>query len=161
MQQRLTVSWLVAGLLVTVVAGCGEDTPTTFARIENKVETIANFQRFQIQGKERLEYRTNAQTGLLHVEFLINWTDLTRDIEVDVYVVRDADYDASKPPDQLTEVFWTSVPTEGPQFGERRPTLIHLHPTPGDWVIVFYNPNDRNPSTRASLSATIELSYFK
>jgi hypothetical protein len=153
------VTALLAAALA--LAGCGEDTATTFARIENKTETIADFQRFQIQGLERLEYRASVPADVLHPEFLISWTNLARDIEVDVYVVREEDYLPDIPPSGLAPVFWTSVPQVGPLFGDRRPTLIHLHPEPGNWVIVFYNPNQRQPNTRAILSATIELSYFK
>ena len=56
--------------------------------------------------------------------------------------------------------FWSSVPEEGPNFGERRPTLIHLHPEPGAWMVIFYNPNVVSPATRALLSATVEYSYY-
>ena len=162
--RRLLKTWSLLGLLAWGLAlpGCGNDSSPTFARIENVVETIADFRRFQLQGQERLEYQTTVKPGLLHVEFLMNWTNLTRDIEVDVYVVRNEDYVATVPPAQLGKVFWTSVPQEGPQFGDRRPTLIHLHPSPGDWVIVFFNPKAAgNPANRATLSATVQLSYFK
>lgn len=57
-------------------------------------------------------------------------------------------------------ILWPLLPLEGPMYGDRLPTQLHLHPTPVEWVIVFYNPLLFSPTNRAQISGSIELSYF-
>lgn len=151
-------------LMLTVLAaagialmGCNNNT-TGFARVEEITETVARFERLNLEGRQRVEYQVTVGTQT-HPEVMINWTNLNREIEVEVYVVLLAKYDPNVNPATLKH-FWSSVPEVGPNFGDRRPTLINLHPEVGTYVVVFYNPNDRSPSTRATLSATIEYSYY-
>ena len=163
----------LAGLLGLGLAGC-ED-PQGFARVERQTEVVASFNRQTIDGKARVEYFGAVPSAKDHPEFLVNWSNLNSEAKVELYVFNRSAYVDSLPlmqhAEDLTEqqkqnpdgpllVLWPQLPLEGPQFGDRLPTQLHLHPTPGDWVLVFYNPLDRNLANRAMISGTVELSFF-
>ena len=164
----------IGALLPLLVGLAGCEDPEGFARVERRTEVVATFTRVTVPGRGRVEYFGTAPQKD-HPEFLVNWTNLNREITVELYIFRRQDYDPSQPPRQLAEalteaqnqdpagglrVLWPQLPDEGPQFGDRLPTQLHLHPTTGDWVFVFYNPLDPNPINRATISGSIELSYF-
>ncbi len=163
----------LAGLLGLALAGCEE--PQGFARVERQSEIVASFQRKTIDGKTRVEYVGTVPGAKDHPEFLVNWSNLNSEVKVELYVFNRDFYDNTLPPMELAEglteqqklnpdgpllVLWPQLPLEGPQFGDRLPTQLHLHPNVGDWVLVFYNPLDRTLANRALISGSVELSYF-
>jgi len=163
----------LAGLLGLGLAGCEDE--VGFARVEHQTEIVASFQRLTIDGKDRVEYLGTVPSGKDHPEFLVNWSNLNSEVKIELYVFDRSSYVDNLPLMQLAEdlteqqeqnpdgpllVLWPQLPLEGPQFGDRLPTQLHLHPTPGDWVLVFYNPLDRNLANRAMISGSVELSFF-
>ena len=158
---RLWPSNLGVGLLVVAawgVSGCQSETPT-FGRVEKLEVVIADFEDFELPGQDRLAYQGEVLAGMTHPEFIVRWTNTTRDVVVDLYIVRLEDYDPDLPPNQQPNVFWTSARPEG-SFGDP-PTTAHVHPEPGTWVIFFFNPSDAGRRTLiADLSADVRLTHF-
>lgn len=173
MRLNRRLSRTLTGLLGLGLAGCEE--PTGFARVERQTEIVASFQRQTIEGRARVEYVSTVPGGKDHPEFLVNWSNLNTEVKVELYVFLRSAYVDSLPPMQLAEdltaqqkqnpdgpllILWPQLPLEGPQFGDRLPTQLHLHPSVAEWVLVFYNPLDRNLANRALISGSIEMSYF-
>ena len=163
----------LTGILGLGLAGCEE--PTGFARVERKTEIVAHFERLPIEGKARVEYVTTVPGGKDHPELLVNWSNLNSEAKVELYVFLRSAYVDSLPLMQLAEdltaqqkqnpdgpllILWPQLPLEGPQFGDRLPTQLHLHPSVAEWVHVFYNPLERNPANRALISGSIAMAYF-
>lgn len=176
-----------AGLasLLFLLPAC-EDTQT-FARVERRTLTVDSFQRRPVDGGTRVEVFVSVPEKD-HPEILVNWTNLRGEIEVEAYVLARSVYadpaNAGKPlavlaqeqtdlqnqeredakqnqqPPPPLRILWPQLPDEQPPYGETRPTQLHLHPDPGEWVVVFYNPFGPGPTNRASLSASIELSFY-
>ena len=149
-------------LLALILVGCSNEN-SEFQDILAVDDEIADFERLRLPGQSRVMLKVVEVTGdMIHPEFIARWTNLKREIEVDFYVLRLEDFDdPEKHPSQYENVFWSSLPSDGVVFGDRRPTTIHLHPSPGRWVMFFFNPADRAPGTEAELSADVRLSYFR
>ena len=163
----------LTGLLGLGLAGCDE--PTGFARVEAQTEIVSHFQRQTIEGKARVEHVATVPSGKDHPSFLVNWSNLNSEAKVELYVFLRSAYVDSLPlmqqaqdltaqqkqnPDGPLLILWPQLPLEGPQFGDRLPTQLHLHPSVAEWILIFYNPLDRSPSTRALISGSIALTYF-
>ena len=184
---RARAGFMGAGLaaLLFLLSACEED--QTFARVERRTVTVDSFQRLPVEGGTRVE-RYVSVPHQDHPEILVNWTNLRGEIEVEVYVFAASVYndpanagkalavlaqeqtdlqnqereDAKQnqqPPPPL-RILWPQLPDEQPPYGDTRPTQLHLHPDPGEWTVIFYNPLGPGPTNRASLSASIELSFY-
>jgi len=167
----------LAGILalpgLVLLAGCSEDANSSFMEVAPQITPIAVFDDLIMSGGQwRADYFTI--TGdMKHPEVRSNWTVLNREVFIDMYLFRALDYDPNLAPTQQANVFWSSVPVDGPEFGDRRGTQIILHPcvynseTPprclpdGQWVVVFFNDNENILAKRTSLSATVNLRFFK
>jgi hypothetical protein len=149
------------GLLVAtccVLSGCQSESPT-FGRVEKREVIIADFEDLELPGQARLAYQAEVLDGMTHPEFIVRWTNTTRDVVVDLYIVRLEDYDPDLPPNAQPNMFWTSARAEG-SFGDPQ-THAHVHPEPGTWVIFFFNPADAGRRNLfADLSADIRLTHF-
>jgi hypothetical protein len=160
-------AFLCCAFLAGALAGCQDE--QHFAVIRKQTLTLGDFERRKIQGQAQVlldpdgrGYTADVSSEMIHPEFVARWTNLKREVEVDLYVMRYEDYAAQQgvPPPELENVLWSSVPPSGPQFGETRPTQIHLHPSPGRWVLFFFNPLPRSPLNEAELSAEVLLNFF-
>jgi len=176
MHRRFRTAWiLLAGLLgsALVTSGCSENGGSTFMEIEPHYLSVASLDKVVMMGGNWRQYYFDIAGDMIHPEVRSRWTVLNREVFIDMYLFRADTYDPTKPPTQQAETFWTSVPQEGPLYGDRRGTEIILHPcvydtaTPpvcrpdGQWVVVFYNDNVATPTTRTELSANVEVRYFK
>ena len=165
---------VVLVLGATLLTGCSEDSSSGFQEILPQTTAIAVFDDLIMSGGDWKADYFDITGDMVHPEVRSNWTVLNREVFIDMYLFRASDYDPNLPPDeQADKVFWSSVPIDGPQFGDRRGTQIILHPcvynteTPprcrpdGQWVVVFYNDNEAILVKRTSLSATVNLRFFK
>ena len=163
-----SVLWLLAALLAGVT-GCEDQ---QFAAIDKHTVNLADFERVEIKGHEEMLLDPSGKgyvevpQDVIHPEFVAHWTNLKVPgldvVEVDFYVVPYENYDPQKAPEAYVGEDGVLWPRPGSlEFGESRPTEIHLHPAPGRWVLFFYNPKDNTPSTRAELSAEVGLNFWK
>jgi hypothetical protein len=167
--------FLTAALLGTTLlaSGCSEEGSSTFMEIEPQSQVVASVNDVLMEGQNLLTYSFNITGDMRHPELRADWTVLNREIFIDMYLMRaDAYVDSLTPPEQ-TDIFWTSVPQEGPLFGDRRGSSIILHPCAydtsdppqclpqGEWIVLFFNDNVRTPNTRTEMSATVVLRYFQ
>ena len=125
--------------------------------------TVADFERVRLRGGEKIILKVAEVTSdMVHPEFIGRWTNLRREIEVDFYVLRLEDFtNPDLNPSQYQNIFFTSVADDGVGFGARRVTEMHIHPSPGRWVMFFHNPKPGGPTNEAELSADVRLSFFK
>ena len=183
---RAGAALTLAGAAALFLLPACEDTQT-FARVEQRSVTVDTFQRKPVDGGARVEVNVSVPQKD-HPEILVNWTNLNGEIEVEVYVFarwvytdpanagkalaalaeeqtelqnqeRDAAEANQQQPPPL-RILWPQLPNAAPPYGETRPTKIHLHPDPGEWVVIYYNPFGPGPSNRALLSATVALTYY-
>ena len=153
---------IVAACLLSTVLLVACEEKQQFEDVLPQQEEIGNFERVRIPGGARYVLDVAEVAGdMIHPEFIGRWSNLKREIEVELYILRLEDYDETVPPRELRNVFWTSVPEDGVGFGERVVTEMHVHPTPGPWILFFYNPHPFAPSTEAELSANVRLAYFR
>ena len=172
---RHSVQFAAALLLMGSLfwSGCSEDGNSGFMEIVPQTVGITVFDNLILEGGKWRDDYFEITGDMLHPEVRSNWTVLNREVFIDMYLFRASDYDPNVRPDQQPNVFWSSVPVEGPEFGDRRGTQIILHPcvynteTPprcrpdGQWVVVFFNDNEAILSKRSSVSATVNLRFFK
>lgn len=154
-------------------SGCSEDSASSFQEIEPRLDPVLVLDDFLMQGGQKREAFFTITSDMKHPELRANWTVLNREVFIDMYVVRAEDYDPNVPPPQQPRIFWSSVPEEGPLYGDRRGSAIILHPCAydnspvpacrpeGNWVVLFYNDNLATPATRTEVSATVNLRYFQ
>lgn len=146
--------------LSLLLLGC-EDSQKFEDILRNDIE-VADFERVRLRGGEKLILKvTEVTSDMIHPEFIGRWTNLRREIEVNFYVLPLADFDENKPISELENILFTSVADDGVGFGDRRVTEMHVHPSPGQWVMFFFNPRPGGPSNEAELSADVRLSFFK
>jgi hypothetical protein len=143
------------------LAGCKQD--EIFGDVTKFRDRLVDFQNQQFWGQERREYRATVTADMIHPSFEGHWTFRDPEKPLDIYVFASNRYRSGQPLSQQdTTYFWASVRNATGGLGQLRDTEMHIHPTPGDWVIVIYNnavPN--NPVTRAEAAAEIDLTYFK
>jgi hypothetical protein len=166
------VARLLALSSLVLLAGCSEDASSGFMEVEPQFSPITVFDDLIMRGGDQKVAYFDIATDMVHPEVRSNWTVLNREVFIDMYLFRATDYDPNLPPD-VQDFFWSSVPAEGPLFGDRRGTQIILHPCvydnespprcrpEGQWVVVFYNDNEDIFAKRTSLSATVNLRFFK
>jgi hypothetical protein len=115
-------------------------------------ETFMDLDDQVVLGQNRIEFRVNVPSGVTHPSFEGLWTFRNPEKPLWVYVVRSADYtDSNADPATLPNYFMLDPVV----------TTIHVHPTPGDWVVLLINPADFGPTTASEVSGSISLSYWR
>jgi hypothetical protein len=168
----LVVAMLLGSSLLW--SGCSENGGSSFMEIAPRTDPVAEVNDRVMEGGQWLAFFFNISGDMGHPELRANWTVLNREVYIDMYLMQAADYDPNLPPDEQSNIFWTSVPQEGPLFGDRRGSAIVLHPCveydaspepvcrpEGSWVVLFYNDNIRALPYRTELSASVYLRYFQ
>jgi len=142
----LAIALLALGL---GASGCEEQ--QGFMEPTKVRETFMDVDDQIVDGQRRLEFRVNVPGDVTHASFEGLWTFRNPEKPLFVYVVRASEYDSAADPATL------------PNFFMLRPevTTIHVHPTPGDWVVVLHNPAAFGPATRAEVSGQILLSFWR
>jgi len=145
---------------VVLLTGC-ED-PQSFVEPTKHIESIADLRNVTVPGQSQLVYRVVVQPEpqMTHPHIEGRWTFADVEKPVDVYIFPAASYVETQPPAaQDSIVYWSSLTNA--VVGQQRETSMHLHPAPGEWVVVFYNAGPANSAGRATFSASALLSYFK
>lgn len=170
--------------LSLALASCKGDETNTFQDPEPLEREIIDLEKVRVPGGGIIEMENIQITGdMTHPEFIGRWSNLKREINVDLYVLTQRSYDElveepvdlqsiprcpppdpedpnPAPPDSC--VLWTSVPEEGVAFGDHVVTRIHVHPWPDRWVMVFHNPNTPGQlATEAELSGKLWIRWFE
>ena len=153
--RRFGVVLLMA--LGVVSTRCGD--PQTFEEVQRRIEPFIDFRNATVLGQDRQAFAHRVPADVGHPHFEGRWTVANPERPVDVYVFRAGDYDPLQPL-SAQHYFWAST-TSGLGVGQMRNNELHLHPTPGDWVLVFFNPGLSPQGNRTDLSAEITFSYFK
>jgi len=154
MSARARASLAVPLFAFALAAGGCEEKPG-FMEPTKVRETIMDLRNQIVDGQRRLEFRVHVPGGVTHPSFIGLWTFRDREKPLHVYVVRAAEYDsAGGSASDLATL---------PNYFMLRPEVntIHVHPTPGDWVIVLRNPAAFGPVTRAEVTGTIVLSFWR
>lgn len=158
---------------VGLFAGCGDEGGQSFMEIEVRTKSVANFDDKLMEGGDVLVFPFIIESDMISPEIRANWTVLNREIYIDMYVLPQSDYNPELLPPEQPNIFWTSVPQIGPEFGERRGTSIILHPCTfddadppvcrpeGAWVVLFYNAELRTAANKSDVFATVDLRYFQ
>jgi len=153
--RRFGVVLLMA--LSALSTGCSD--PQKFEDTQKRVEDFINIRNLIILGQDRQVFSKAVPADAIHPHFEGRWTVLDAERPVDVYVLKAENYDPAQPlPAQ--NYFWSST-TSGIGVGQSRSNELHLHPTPGNWVLVFFNPGLSPQANRTDLSAEITFTFFK
>jgi hypothetical protein len=149
----------VAALGVLALTPACEESPVIGER-EKVTHRFVDITREVINGQDRRAYTVNVPGDAIHPHLEGRWT--VNDVErpVDTFVFREGDYDAGSPPGGQ-QYFWTSTTTGTGGVNSARSQSVRVHPTPGNWVIVFYNPAINPFAGRTELSAEVEISFFR
>jgi hypothetical protein len=165
MQARLRNLAGVCAFLAALGLGC-ED-PQHFSEPEKHTEQFVDFSNLVMSGRQSLpadpayvyHVTVGSATDMVHPHFEGHWTFADPEKPIDIYVMPASQYNSSQPPAGQEGIFWTSL-TDA-VVGQQRATSMHLHPTPGDWVIIFYNPAPNVLNGRSEIAAEVALTYFK
>ncbi len=164
-----------AALLIGVglLAGCGDDGGQTFMEIQPQIRGVVDLDDVEMEGGDDIAFVFVIESDMISPEVRAKWTVQNREIFIDMYLMRQSDYDPELSPPEQTNIFWTSVPDIGPEFGERRVSSITLHPCvyndadppacrpEGAWVVLFHNALLKTPANRTFVSLTVNLRYFQ
>lgn len=143
---------IVMTLIALVLGSSGCEEQPGFMEPEKVFQTFMELDDQVVLGQNRLEFRVNVPSGVTHPSFEGLWTFRNPEKSLNVYVLRAADYpDSNADLATLTNYYML----------DPRVTTIHVHPTPGDWVVVLYNPADFGPTTHSEVSGNIRLSYWR
>jgi hypothetical protein len=152
--------WIGVALLGgALFVGC-ED-PATFSEPERRSQIIVDLEDVELLGQQQLVFRATVlpEPEMVHPHFEGRWTFADNEKPIDFYVIPAADYIQGQLPPAQTGIFWSSV--QNAVVGQQRATGMHLHPAPGDWVIVLFNALPFGPTTRARFSSEVDLTFFK
>jgi len=142
---------------VALSGACND--PQTFQDVQKHTVEFIMFRNVAMLGGDRQTFPQNVPGDVTHPSFEGRWVVRDPEKPVDMYVFRASDYDPNRPlADQA--YFWSST-TMSNGLGQQRSQEVHVHPTPGDWLIVFSNPAVGTVGTRTDVSADISLSFFK
>ena len=146
------------GLLVSLAfGGCKQQ--EHFTDVQKHATRFVDFSGLVLLGHARQEFRIDVPGDVMHPAFEGRWTLADPEKPTEVYVIPGDIYRSDVAPALQDSVFWTSVRSTVGGFAAPY-TDMHIHPTPGNWVVVFYNPLPGNLS-RSTVSAEIDLTYFK
>lgn len=151
---------LVAGGLLGVlgISACGED--QGFMDPEKHRETFISFRNVAFVSQQKREFRITVG-DIVHPHFEGRWTLRDKEKPVDVYVIRAQDYDPNLLPPAQPRIFWDSVVESQGGLQQLQSTTMQVHPSPGEWVVVFYNPAPLSSTARAEVSADMQLTFFR
>lgn len=143
------------------LCACGDE--QGFMDPEKRRETFISFRSVAFMSQEKREFRitVGAPPSVVHPHFEGRWTLRDKEKPVDVYIIRAEDYLPNVLPPAQPRVFWDSVVETQGGLQQLQSTNVQIHPTPGDWVIVFYNPAPVSVTSRAEVSADMLLTYFR
>ncbi len=147
-RSRAALAVVLLGLALGAI-GC-ED-PQGFVETTKIRETFMDVSDQIVDGQRRLEFRVNVPGGVTHPSFEGLWTFRNPERPLFLYIVRAAEYDSGADPTTLPNFFMMRSDA----------TSIHVHPTPGEWVIALVNPAAFGPATRSEVSGQVQLSYWR
>ena len=147
-------------LLAALVALSCSD-PQGFVEPQKYTEVVSDLFNFDMNGQQQEVYRATVlpEPEMVHPHFEGRWTFSDNEKPIDIYVIPAQYYDPARLPAAQDSVFWSSI--QDAIVGQQRATGMHIHPTPGEWVIVYYNALPFAATSRARLSSEILLTYFK
>ena len=143
---------IVIVLIALTFGGTGCEEQPGFMNTTKSTQTFMDLDDVLVQGQFRLEFRVTVPSDVTHPSFEGLWTFRNPEKPLRVYVVRATDY-----PDSNVD------PATLPNYFTLDPIVntIHVHPTPGEWVVVLHNPADFGPTTASEISGSIILSYWR
>jgi hypothetical protein len=147
--------------LVAALAALGCENPQGFVEPTKHKEVIVDLFSYEMNGQQQEVYRTTVlpEPDMVHPHFEGRWTFSDNERPIDVYVIPAAYYNPQLLPAAQDSIFWSSL-TDA-VVGQQRQIEMHVHPNPGDWVIVLYNSLPFLATSRAKISTEIDLTYFK
>lgn len=159
--------------LLAALAVWGCEDAQRFVEPKSHTDPIARLRGTVLPGQAKLVYRVAVQPepAMVHPHFQGRWTFRDPEKPIDVYVIpdgwRDSEdrvhyYDDERLPAAQDSVLWSSVQSAIGGIGQLRQASMHVHPSPGGWVIVLYNSLPAGAVTsRAEFAADLDLTYFK
>ena len=150
-------------LAIVAFTGVGCNTPESVLEVSKHNQPVVDIRNVILNGQARVTFPFAVPGDVGHPHFEGRWTLRDKEKPVQVFVFRAQDYDDSlppraagscSPPDTTGCAIWSWTSTSD------KPEM-HVHPTPGNWVVVFFNPALPGPTTRADVSSEIDFSYFK
>jgi hypothetical protein len=145
---------------VAVVASSCEE-PQEFVEPSRHTQRFLDLTNVEFTGQQQEVYRVTVlpEPDMVHPHFEGRWTFADPERPIDFYVIPAAYYDPNALGGEQDSIFWSSVADA--DVGQQRLASMHLHPTPGDWVVVLYNALPFGPTTRARFSTELDLTYFR
>lgn len=134
---------------VNLLAGGCEEKPG-FMEPTKVRETFMEVRNQIVDGQRQLEFRVHVPSGVTHPSFVGLWTFRDREKPLFVYIVRASEFTGNDP------AAWPNYFQLSPEVN-----TIHVHPTPGEWVVVLRNPAAFGPATRSEVTGSIVLSYWR
>lgn len=153
---------ILAGVaLLAALGGLACEDPQGFVEPTKHTDVVVDLFNFDMNGQQQEVYRATVlpEPDMIHPHFEGRWTFADNERPVDVYVIPAGHYDPQLLPADQDSIFWSSL-TDA-VVGQQRQTEMHLHPEPGEWVILFYNALPFLQTSRARISTEINLAYFK
>ena len=150
--------WTAAGLLLAACLGttsCEE--PQGFVEPQLQTQNVADLFNFEMDGQQQEIFRVTvlAEPDMVHPHLEGRWTFTDNEKPIDIYVIPAQSYDPSLPPGEQDDIRWSSL--QDAIVGQQRQTSMHLHPEPGEWVLVFYNSLPFAATSRTRISSEIKL----
>ncbi len=139
-------------VLAFVGAGCNS-TPESVLEVAKHTQPVVDIRNVIINGQARVSFSFAVPGDVGHPHFQGRWTVRDAEKPVQVFVFRAADYNDTLLPTVQTATWSWTLTSDKPE--------MHVHPTPGSWVIVYFNPAQGGATTRTDLSSEIDFSYFK
>lgn len=148
-----------AVLMVLALGSSRCSDPQSFEDVQRRIEPFIDFRNVTVLGQDRQVFARDVPGEAVHPHFEGRWTVRDPERPVDVYVFRAGEYNPTQPlADQ--NYYWAST-TNTLGVGQARSNELHLHPSPGGWVLVFFNPGVNPQGARTDLSAEITFTYFR
>jgi hypothetical protein len=161
--RRRAVRGLGPALAGLALMGCQE--PQSFEDVKKYSIPIVDQENIILTGEQRNEYRVTVPGDVTHPSFEGRWTFRDPEKPIDIYVFPASRYTSGQPlAPEDSVVYWSSLSNAIGGLGQLRATEMHIHPRPGDWVIVYYNAQSAAAGpilTRAEFSTELVLTYFK
>jgi hypothetical protein len=148
----------VAFAALAAVPACEE--PVTIAELQKVVDQFVDIRNVVVPGQGRLVFTVTVPGDAIHPHLEGRWTVNNVERPVDLYVFRQGTYDGNQPPSGQDH-YWTSEPPAGSGIGQERNLELHIHPSPGEWTLVFFNPGTNPLTTRTELSAELQVNYWR
>ncbi len=151
-----------AGLVLAAsLAAVSCDNPEGFVEPTLHRETVVDLYNFDMDGQQQAVFRVTVlpEPDMVHPHLEGRWTFTDNEKPIDIYVIPAQYFDPNRVPADQDSIFWSSL--QDAVVGQQRQTSMHLHPRPGEWVIVFYNSLPYAAASRSRVSSEIDLTYFK